>query len=211
MLLGKSYFGPSSVMKMPAVPSIPLKGPYTTRDIPRLGVLMSIPLEMQMMLPPTHCGRAFWYVNAKHGAEKAAVLARAMYRAHWSDGINLSTPEEIAKVGVLCFPGLETEATMEAGIRSQAAKAAHAAGVEASIAAGVWGSPTFVVDGEIFWGVDRLWMVEEWLKQGAAQQAKGEKGSGWLSEDNDVPDLEFGEGMVVPTSVFPAATPKAKL
>ena len=25
---------------------------------------------------------------------------------------------------------------------------------------GVWGSPTFVVDGEIFWGVDRLWMVE---------------------------------------------------
>ena len=52
MLLGKSYFGPTSVLKMPAVPSIPLKGPYTTRDIPRLGVLMSVPLEMQMMLPP---------------------------------------------------------------------------------------------------------------------------------------------------------------
>ena len=29
-------------------------------------------------------------------------------------------------------------------------------GFQASIAAGVWGSPTFVVDGEIFWGVGEL-------------------------------------------------------
>ena len=208
MLLGKSYFGPTSVMQMPAVPSIPLKGPYTTRDIPRLGLLMAVPLEMQMMLPPTHCGRAFWYVHAKHGAAQAEKLARAMYRAHWSEGINLSTIKEIATLGARVLPGLETEASLEAGIKSPSAKAAHAAGVEASIKAGVWGSPTFVVDGEIFWGVDRLWMVEEWLKQDAKRQAKGQDGAGWLRAGDAVPNHEFGQAMVVPTSVYRGAKPK---
>ena len=57
MLLGKSYFGPTSVMKMPAVPSIPLKGPYTSRDIPRMAALMGVPLKMErLMLPPVHTG-----------------------------------------------------------------------------------------------------------------------------------------------------------
>jgi 2-hydroxychromene-2-carboxylate isomerase len=33
-------------------------------------------------------------------------------------------------------------------------------------AAGVFGVPTFVIDGELFWGGDRLWMVREKLEAG---------------------------------------------
>ena len=38
--------------------------------------------------------------------------------------------------------------------------------VDAAIAAGVFGSPFFVVDGEPFWGCDRMSMVEEWIRTG---------------------------------------------
>ena len=36
--------------------------------------------------------------------------------------------------------------------------------VELAMANGVFGSPFVIVDGEPFWGADRLAMVEEWLK-----------------------------------------------
>ena len=38
--------------------------------------------------------------------------------------------------------------------------------VDAALAAGVFGSPFFVVDGEAFWGVDRLPMLEDWIRTG---------------------------------------------
>jgi 2-hydroxychromene-2-carboxylate isomerase len=38
--------------------------------------------------------------------------------------------------------------------------------VDASLKAGIFGSPTVVVDGEPFWGVDALPQVEDWLSSG---------------------------------------------
>ena len=45
-------------------------------------------------------------------------------------------------------------------------KALHRAAVDAAIAIGVFGVPTFRVDGELFWGHDRLPHVERWLETG---------------------------------------------
>ena len=41
------------------------------------------------------------------------------------------------------------------------------ANVEAAMAKGVFGSPFFIVDGEPFWGADRLPMLEAWITKGA--------------------------------------------
>jgi 2-hydroxychromene-2-carboxylate isomerase len=38
--------------------------------------------------------------------------------------------------------------------------------VDESIARGVFGAPTIFVDGEMFWGHDRLPQVERWLASG---------------------------------------------
>jgi 2-hydroxychromene-2-carboxylate isomerase len=38
--------------------------------------------------------------------------------------------------------------------------------VAASLALGVFGSPFFIVDGEPFWGSDRLELLDEWLTRG---------------------------------------------
>jgi 2-hydroxychromene-2-carboxylate isomerase len=44
------------------------------------------------------------------------------------------------------------------------AKAGLRASVTDAIDRGIFGSPFIVVDGEPFWGADRLGMVERWLE-----------------------------------------------
>ena len=39
--------------------------------------------------------------------------------------------------------------------------------VDQAVALGVFGVPFFIVDGEPIWGVDRLWMLEQWLRDGS--------------------------------------------
>ena len=55
---------------------------------------------------------------------------------------------------------------MAAALDEPAVKERARREVEAAIAAGVFGSPFFIVDGEPFWGSDRLPMVEEWIRRG---------------------------------------------
>jgi 2-hydroxychromene-2-carboxylate isomerase len=47
--------------------------------------------------------------------------------------------------------------------RSQAVHELYAAHTQAAIDAGVFGAPTYVIDGELFWGQDRLDFVERRL------------------------------------------------
>jgi 2-hydroxychromene-2-carboxylate isomerase len=160
---------------------------------------MKVPLSMEnMMLPPVHTGRAYWHAYQTHGEQAAIQVARAMYKAHWTDGKDLGDASEVAHVGATTL-GVDYE-EMLAGIKSPEAKKLHAQGVKESIEAGVWGSPTFVVDGEIFWGVDRLWMVEEWLKSGDGGWCKG----------TELPTREQAEAFVEYTSVYGPADLEAK-
>jgi 2-hydroxychromene-2-carboxylate isomerase len=52
------------------------------------------------------------------------------------------------------------------GIESDVARADLRDAVAASLARGVFGSPFFIVDGEPFWGSDRLELLDEWLSAG---------------------------------------------
>ncbi len=53
-----------------------------------------------------------------------------------------------------------------AAVQQPAAKERLRTETDAAVAAGVWGTPTFVVDGEMFWGADRLHLVDDWLRRG---------------------------------------------
>ena len=61
--------------------------------------------------------------------------------------------------------GLSAHAVAEAAAGEEAAALLRAM-VDASLKAGVFGSPTVVVDGELFWGVDKLDQLERWLTRG---------------------------------------------
>jgi 2-hydroxychromene-2-carboxylate isomerase len=59
-------------------------------------------------------------------------------------------------------------AALLARAKSEATKNEYTRFGEEAIAAGVFGAPSYVLDGEIFWGQDRLSLLEEALKSGRA-------------------------------------------
>lgn len=162
MLLGVSVL---KVMGLKPLLDTPLKGDYIRRDAQRYmrrhGLVLKRGLDDPVM-DPRAAGRAFHYVKHHHPA-LAAPLAQALYDAYWAQGQDLSTADAIAAVPLPA--GLDA-GWLRAGIASDEAGALLRSAVDASLKAGIFGSPTVVVDGEPFWGVDKLGLLEEWLDCG---------------------------------------------
>lgn len=159
MLLGVSVL---KVMGLKPLLDTPLKGDYIRREARRYmrrhGIVMQRDLDAPVM-DPRAAGRAFWWTR-QHQPALAAPLAYAIYDAYWRQGLDLSTADAIAAIQLP--EGLDAQWLRE-GITSNEAGALLRAGVDASLKAGVFGSPTVIVDGEPFWGVQTLELVDEWL------------------------------------------------
>lgn len=87
----------------------------------------------------------------------AVELAKALFRAYFLENINISDPENVAKVAA------SIGCDVRAALNDQAVKDCTKAEVDNAIAKGVFGSPYIVVDGEPFWGIDRFDQIERWL------------------------------------------------
>lgn len=137
----------------------PLKGDYTARDLQRYAREHGLAMKRQPRDPvmnPLPCARALAWVN-RHEPARAAELVHTLYRAYWAEGLDLSTPAALAP--------LLGEPIAQAAASGEAAELLRAE-VEASLAQGVFGSPTLLIDGEPFWGVDKLEQAERWLQRG---------------------------------------------
>ena len=82
----------------------------------------------------------------------------AVYRAMWVDGLKMDDPQVIETA--LTTAGLPA-AELMALTQDPEVKAQLIANTEAAVAHGVFGSPSFLVGGELFFGKDRLRDVEE--------------------------------------------------
>ena len=82
----------------------------------------------------------------------------AVSRAMWEDGKKMDDPEVVA--GVLTAAGLPAKALLEA-TQDPEVKGELMANTEGAVQRGVFGIPTFFVDGEMFFGKERLDQVEE--------------------------------------------------
>ena len=148
---------------MQPLPFIPLKGEYVRRDFPRSARLHSIPFEMPATFPFSglNANRAVYWAEQSAPA-KARPLAKALYEAAFS-GRDITTVETISDIAAA--QGIDRESIAE-GMASQDAKDRTRAATDEAIARGVFGSPFIVIDGEPFWGADRLDQVEQWLETG---------------------------------------------
>ena len=68
--------------------------------------------------------------------------------------------------------GLDASALL-AATEGEAVKAEYQANTEEAIELGVFGAPTYIYEGEMFWGQDRLLMLEWRLAQNAGQDVSG--------------------------------------
>jgi 2-hydroxychromene-2-carboxylate isomerase len=143
---------------------IPLKGDYSRRDFERSARFHDIPFRMPPVFPIASQGPARIVVWARaQGEEAASRVAKALYRAYFLDGLDISTPHVAAEVAAQA--GFDA-AQARAAIDDPAIKDALKRDVDAALAAGVFGSPFIIVDGEPFWGLDRFDQLDRWLATG---------------------------------------------
>jgi len=159
MLLGVSVM---KVMGLPPLGETPLKGAYSGRDFRRCFRFLGVPCRPAGAMQPLPAGRAFTWLRDADAA-LAKRFAQAVYRAHWSEARDMSSGAALAEVGVQL--GIDP-AELCAAIADPMIKARHRALVDASLARGVFGSPTFAIGSELFWGHDRLPQVERWIERG---------------------------------------------
>jgi 2-hydroxychromene-2-carboxylate isomerase len=141
----------------------PIKAAYMWRDIERRAAMYQVPARVPAPYPIAQWDTANRIAVLAAAEGWAPGYARETYRRWFQDGLepgaepNLSDPlRELAQDPMRV---LERAAAPDIG------EAYDAATAEARDL-GIFGSPTFVVDRELFWGDDRLDDAIEWHRSG---------------------------------------------
>jgi len=160
ILLGAVF----KVTGMGPLPSLPLKGDYSVRDMQRVSRLWKVPFKLpsRFPIPGQAPSRIVYWLEAQH-PEKQEAATLALFHAYFVDNRDISNPEVAADVVATVGPD---HAALLAATQDPAIKDRLKQEVDGAIANGVFGSPFVVVDGEPFWGSDRLEHVERWLETG---------------------------------------------
>ena len=160
MLLGAIF----KVTGMQPLTFVPLKGDYTRRDLPRTARYHGIEFRMPSKFPiATQAAARLVVWQRGLDAARSAPLAKALYRAYFVEDRDISDPDVAAAIAAEA--GSDRSAA-RAAIDDPAVKDALKRDVDAAIAAGVFGSPFVIVDGEPFWGIDRFDQIDRWLETG---------------------------------------------
>ena len=143
----------------------PLKREYVLRDFARSARFAGLPYTPPPVFPvPTqNAARVYWWLAETRGDAAAAAWATAGLRAMFTRGVPLHEPQALRALAA--DSGLDPAAA-EAAWNDAVWKARLKRANDEAIAAGVFGAPFFVVDGEPFWGNDRRPQIERWLAQG---------------------------------------------
>jgi len=143
---------------------IPLKGDYSRHDFVRFGRLLDLKFRLPDPFPfgAVAASRAFYWLDARDPA-LAKRFAKAVFRQAYIAGVDVTGIDFVCDLAA--GMGVPRE-ELKAALASPEVKEVLRKEVEAAVAKGVFGSPYIVVDGEPFWGADRLAQIEEWLVTG---------------------------------------------
>jgi len=144
----------------------PQRQAYRLVELARFREALGLPLNIKprhFPVPADDAARLIVAVGWADGMDAAMRIAGAVMSAVWVQERNVSEASTLAELLSEC--GLPAE-RLEAS-RAPEAQAAYDANTQQAIAAGVFGSPSYVIDGEIFWGQDRLDFVEGRLARAA--------------------------------------------
>ncbi|MGO1121131.1 2-hydroxychromene-2-carboxylate isomerase [Rhodovibrionaceae bacterium A322] len=144
--------------------NIPMKGAYSKMDMERNARLMNIPFVWPEQFPFMSIAacRAF-YALVDQDEEGAKALSLALSRKTFAEGQSIIKPEEVLAVAATL--GHDPE-ELGAAMADQVTKDRVRMEVDRALEREVFGTPFFFVDGERFWGCDRMDMMEKWIETG---------------------------------------------
>ncbi|VXD02201.1 2-hydroxychromene-2-carboxylate isomerase [Pseudomonas sp. 8Z] len=140
---------------------IPAKGRYMVRDLMRFAERYGVPMRFNRHFPINTLTLMRLLVAVQlHQPERFAEALRALFHALWVDDANLAEPTRV--IEVLSAAGFDA-AALQAQAAEGAVKQALKATTEEAVTRGVFGAPTCFVEGEMFFGQDRLDFVRQAL------------------------------------------------
>lgn len=142
----------------------PRKGEYSLNDFARTARFYGLSLRFPDQFPTNTVAvaRAAMWVKAEHPA-RLGDFVRAVFRAYFVDNADLTSPAVIGQ----CAASVGLDAATAASANDDPRwKDAMRTAVQASHDAKLFGVPYFVVNGEAFWGNDRLDQLQRWITTG---------------------------------------------
>ncbi|MEN9688657.1 MAG: hypothetical protein RI998_654 [Pseudomonadota bacterium] len=150
---------------LPVGQRAPQRQAYRLVELQRFAQHLQLPLNLHPRFFPVagdDASRLIIAVNQHDGADAAMRLCGALLVLVWVQERNLADHAVLSEV--LSEQGLAAERlTQSLEPSTQALYQQH---TEEALALGVFGAPTYVVNGELFWGQDRLDFLERRLQQG---------------------------------------------
>ena len=140
---------------LPLPKRAPQRQAYRLVELARFSQHLGLRLNLQpkhFPVPADDAARLIIAVQQHDGTAAALAFTGALMRAVWVEERHIADPATLA--ALLAENGLGAQRLDES--RAAAAQQAYDANTERAIALGVFGAPTYVVHGELFWGQDRL-------------------------------------------------------
>ena len=148
---------------LPLSKRAPQRRAYRLADLARWAAFLNVPLNVNPKFFPVSPDAAACLIIAARtslGAAAALGLSGAIMHALWAEERNIADADTLAQIatsfgldGRMLIKSSET-----AGVQQQ-----YEHNTDEAISASVFGSPWYMVDGESFWGQDRLDFVERAL------------------------------------------------
>ena len=132
---------------------------YRLQDLARIAKLAAIDINLAPAFWPTDPVPASCAIIAaqSEGGGNVGALARNVLRACWSEERNIAEPQTVAD----CLTAAGFPETIAAAGDSERRQLVE--NTENAVRSNVFGSPTYVVKDQVFWGQDRLGHLEAWL------------------------------------------------
>jgi 2-hydroxychromene-2-carboxylate isomerase len=138
---------------------------YRLLEMTRFAEHLQMPMVMHPRFFPVasdDASRLIIAVDRDDGSEAALSLAGRLMRSVWVDQGDIADPVELAQA--LAAEQLAAD-RLDASRRPET-QAQYESHSRRAVEAGVFGAPSFVIDGELFWGQDRLDFVARRLARG---------------------------------------------
>jgi 2-hydroxychromene-2-carboxylate isomerase len=148
---------------LPLAKRAPQRQAYRLVELQRFRDHLKLPLNLQPKFFPVSgdaAARMIIAVDQQDGAEAALRIAGASMAAVWAQERDIANPAVLAELLRECgLPASRLEGSMQPAVQQR-----YDENSQAAIDKGLFGSPSYVVDGELFWGQDRLDFVQRKLQ-----------------------------------------------
>jgi 2-hydroxychromene-2-carboxylate isomerase len=145
---------------LPLAKRPPQRQAYRLVELKRWSEHLQIPMNVQpkfFPVPGDPAAKLIIAVKLAHGADAALAVSGAIMRALWAEERNIADGDTLAAIASDC--GHDGRALLKSS-ETASVQSEYDRFTDDAMAANVFGSPWYVVDGEGYWGQDRLDFVE---------------------------------------------------